>query len=983
MDNACDFAIKKAKSLNHQPIYVVQVSENSSTIWMRQSVLVVAQDTLDFYSLKNTKLYSSFYWLSISALSFDMDSTVEIKFGRKKFKIHSILFGKRVYSSISYVCTHILTKPQLKQLGIQELHIKSTTKTPVAIVSRAVQKSLINFKKVDDDFFNSLKDILITRNPIFFVNELANYHSNFDILCDIFPLLTHVEVFKVDAQVFERFKNRKGNIFDTITKHAEKFKNIYHFEIKGKRRHLRKFFEALTTAKSSIYGIKFENSELMSRHILKLVKFIDSVKLQTLVLRDALSPGVLPFVYENLFSSNVKESLTMIIFDTIQDLNLEVLVPHLKNIVSLGLINCNLLVEDVINSVNSKLDKLRVLDISLNSCKRLPPSAISLPQSLYELIGKGVVWGEGCLANLVRIIGNRGLTSIKIDLSEARVQYSDWQHIFSAFDTTMAYSLISFKWDYNPIDQKLCNFLMRNPVLSEVSFNGCLSSINNSVRDIANLLRNTHSIHKFYAIGSETNKIGSLFSIIADAILASHCVDTLIISNNNILDEGLSCIANLIRSKVLKELDFDGSNASVYSLSLVMDIADTHKGNIRVSFPFKDFQTLINHNSIQENEYKAIVNKFKISNNDSTKYSYFIDTPFEKPFYIYKNFNYKEPYITPQYADSLKKCGPPDISFRNYDDFNKSKTELCNDGASETFGKYDPGHKLANTGTSPFRKSRSDSGNNDSLNTLSFSDISLNDYKVRNEKLHKFDKNFGQRKEDLLSNYSPIFSKTAEQSSAANTSFSVVDYSPKPFGSDEDLFKEERRGRIKDYMPQSFASKPSSPLRPVFTRASKLSKKNDTKVRASSFKDLPDPGSLMDQESVKSTTTPPPKHSVRVRAIYGDDYNTPDAKSDRASTLLPTTLERQIKFREEQVYGYGAREIPLNTSMNHVINESSLGEISSFSIRGDKSGSDTHSSFLDTAIDIRHKQRSISLYPKASSEKYRSSLDDNHNFRNN
>lgn len=143
------------------------------------------------------------------------------------------------------------------------------------------------------------------------------------------------------------------------------------------------------------------------------------------------------------------------------------ILPYFKNVSSLSLINCDFLIADFFDGLESDF-QLEHLSISQNKNDKQIFNLIKFPKFLSELVLKDIKWEEASLVKFLESLmyhqsekKESALPNdeIKVNLSYIKMTENEWDIFYEKLALIKCKNIVEFKWDNNIISKQLVFYL--------------------------------------------------------------------------------------------------------------------------------------------------------------------------------------------------------------------------------------------------------------------------------------------------------------------------------------------------------------------------------------------------------------------------------------------------------------------------------------------------------------------------------------------
>ncbi|EAX88713.1 Leucine Rich Repeat family protein [Trichomonas vaginalis G3] len=676
--SSVELAVQIAQKKGHQPVYSTEIRDG--VILKEKQILIVSTRGLEIFNKEKDKVKwtKSIPWISVRKVGF---KTKKVLLYLDKDVLATKIYSRNPKQLFGAICHALLQTQTIKELrtsGVSKYNFGNQPQSGIGIMSRLQQLLKLRKRKLNYINVQQFRQMLIFNESTLDFGEFPNPEHIIQLALDVLPLCHNFK--SIIFPYIEEFSN-----FQLYTDYIPHLKYAEFLEFNCKKcDKLKQFLDEFSKKKNVISGISIVDQELPNSSLVALSNFIGTKKLTTLGLHTTFSAATFDLISEKFFTPQVSESLVSLDLSNTQGLSLSSLVPRLPKLLNLNLSNCGLQVDEILTILNnwSSMSGMRVLDVSGNACSSL--FAKQFPSSLTKLIANNVSWGNGCLAQLIRILSTRTAYGIDVSLSRAMTDSEDFDLAFQEMENSLFTGILTFIWDENPVDARLFDFLLRSSDLKAVSFGGCFTSLDqNELQMFCEYLQLASSLQKVSLVGTEQRYIGEYASNVIRS--CNKNVKVLDISNNRIGKSVYSVIKNLFITNTsnLEVIDFDGSYPeNSQDLIDLLETAKSSQSKLTISFPVNDFNFLINKGKMETEVCDKCLSLFKkppsfkdYDQNDSD-FPVPNHSPFFDPFYVFRlEKNNGFPLFISREESELMKRTPPEL-FVKKNSTNKHVTRL-------------------------------------------------------------------------------------------------------------------------------------------------------------------------------------------------------------------------------------------------------------------------------------------------------------------
>ena len=639
MEVVKDAAILSSKALGHSPFLASVCKENSSSLIKKDSVIVITDSSLDFFSIKNGKLRTTLPLIGINSISLDK-SVIRIKIGGKSFQIISVWFIKDIFGAILHTLQQILPWFEYKGLGLARFNYPRVNHTGYGAwirfqeLLKSGNKTLTPsiLEKVRISIMSNQEDIDLSQ----FTDPVAILHQYLSIL----PLLPFVTCLSLPPM-------EKIDIYRVLNENTSCVSGLNYLDIGGKfTKSFTTFFDRIgSLASCNLSSYSFTDSNFGKKELNYLSSFIGRNRITGLGFHNAIEVSAYDDLFSSFFKPHIASFLQILNFDNTKDIDINRLMPLVRNISVLSLDNCNLNIDSIFTSINTaEMPFLKTINISHNKCVHFPATAISFPQTLINVIANNIEWGEYCLSNILRNLLTRKVDGVKLSFTNATCVESEWQRVFAVFSGLCYTGVSAFCWDSNPVHSNIFEFLKNNLSIEFISFSDCFSMLNEDILNtFAQFLESLKSLTHLILRGSVKHYIGRNMSTIVNIISKKKNLIHLDISDNRLGDQGLQQIKPLFSDKShIRYISFDNSFPDNPETLFDIITLALRCPEICVSVPVNDLTRMLENGAINYDVYYSQVQRFQRLNTEK-KQENFSDfefpsySPFTEPFSIHVN----------------------------------------------------------------------------------------------------------------------------------------------------------------------------------------------------------------------------------------------------------------------------------------------------------------------------------------------------------
>jgi len=592
-------------------------------LWNRLRMVYIDKKGITIKKKNDTVVIFSGMWDCLTKFS-NTENTAYLQFENSGIKLdfresNEILISiKRIISQISPI--HVLSESGLDFLptnmgGYHLLKIKYPSLLPTYENLLLYQKQDVSI--IDPEYSNILK--IIPYLPSF--KKLKISVSFEQILAELFIFLTLPSCIEEIILV--------GSLGDKIPEFFRLIEN---------------------NPNSKIQAISFLESSLSLQDLKLLGNSAKKRKIHSFSFHNAIFGSYRTF-FDPFLMTFIGDSLNYLDMSNTNGLDIRGLIPCISNIMFLKLRNCNIDIASLLHMISKHLKRICILDICENEMKTHINDDIVLPETIFTVFADNMRWKSNIMSFLKCIFSQFKL-GLRLTLSNASLSESEWFEVFSFLESSSFFSLVSLKWDYNPINNSFFSFLLRNPLLSSLSLSYCfpfnqISSLNSFI----DYLGRKPSIQMLLCKGNGDNYLGRSLSLVIENLASIQSLEIVDFSYNKSGDSSFDHIKSFVLNHNIRVCNFDGQFPTSKDLYFEFLRSITKFRYNVLSFPENDLKYLLFLSAINSKEFEGIKLKFLEPTNTNSFVS-----PFDKPFNIYKeDFEFEIPNIlTDHYLKKLK-----------------------------------------------------------------------------------------------------------------------------------------------------------------------------------------------------------------------------------------------------------------------------------------------------------------------------------------
>lgn len=648
------------KNENETPIFFGDCKIIKNAVYKKKRLIILTERHL-FYFSRYLVLKKKFNLLKIDGITIDkkqiaIDFTLDygipnqIKislpkdWGRTKDNLADKLF---------YIIQHLLTNPEINRIRFN-IEIDDMTSSQERLSNLTLKsypsyygafchlQSLLENPEVKLEIFDEIR----IRFLIFFHKKLVDLttftrpESASKILLEILPLCPSFKYLSI-----RQFENT--NIYQYLNEYTEYMTTIENISIDGDATDLVSFNNFLKKMRenlsSKMVGLSFKNSNFSNDHLNSLIQYISARKIQSLEFQSCFSDKTVFQYFHTNFLTTLSQfqHFTSLYLEDIESINFDALHKYLPpQLKSLSIVNCNVLIDQVFNTLNSKsgsIPNLSVLNLSYNTFNskhktHISSMAFTIPTFLTVIILDNVTFPYGVLvpflSSLFRAINNDTdislvhMISSEDDIANLDSMFARLVSEFRRKKIEMKF-IRSLKWDFNPISSNFISFLELQTSLLSLSVSGCYCpKDSDGFDDFCRYISRNRSITKLVCRRFNQISLESLTSRLIEAVGKSK-INYLDISNSrggSLCYDQLKSLISFKRNNGQQSLEasatvsnlrcliFDGLRP--YSKEQLLDFVqfiDNDEFSCRCSFPIHDIEYLFKTNDINFGDIYRII----------------------------------------------------------------------------------------------------------------------------------------------------------------------------------------------------------------------------------------------------------------------------------------------------------------------------------------------------------------------------------------
>jgi hypothetical protein len=189
--------------------------------------------------------------------------------------------------------------------------------------------------------------------------------------------------------------------------------------------------------------------------------------------------------------------------------------------------------------------RVETLDLSKNQCVEPFKTVFTLPTTLERLVMDDVKWNYN---NFITLFKTVCTATQQMTFSCVRVQMNDrhWNKFFQAIETCQAPQLLGLIWNDNPVHTKLCQLLLKAPLLKVLCIGGSRVLSDSALQK---LLAEHRTLYIIDMHGTSVNRFGQALKGFLPAIKKSKSIRRIDVSHNKMGHQAFAKLVELITSK--------------------------------------------------------------------------------------------------------------------------------------------------------------------------------------------------------------------------------------------------------------------------------------------------------------------------------------------------------------------------------------------------------------------------------------------------
>jgi hypothetical protein len=271
----------------------------------------------------------------------------------------------------------------------------------------------------------------------------------------------------------------------------------------------------------------------------------------------------------------------------------------------ISLRGCGVKADEILSMLSRAYSlKVETLDLSKNTCGEQFKTTLMLPATLSKLIMDEVRWNYNNLITLFKLVCNAGQP---MTFSCAKVQITDrhWSRFFQAIENCQAPQLHALIWNDNPVHTKLCQLLLKAPILKVLCIAGSRVLSEASLQKV---LENHRALYIVDMHGTALNHYGPAIRGYFTAMKKSKSIKRLDVSHNKMGPQAFSRLVDLISTnpKIRQLLCDDNDLPNFAAFEPLVAAIQNREHAIYVRFPEEDFAVFSRNENIPESRVASI-----------------------------------------------------------------------------------------------------------------------------------------------------------------------------------------------------------------------------------------------------------------------------------------------------------------------------------------------------------------------------------------
>ena len=644
-----------AASLGINALLTYRVKNHTAQKNVTNSFLILSESNFCLIFKHNYEIYQ---WNKIKSLSFS-NEILKISFANSPDYVFEADQINLLVSELCELLQRILLPSELKKINFNKLiafPVGPGTMSPI------VRYNMNQKQKIEKETYNKFKFANDYGAPTIDLQNIRDIDKFMPILLDTIPLFRYIKILRIPLI------NGEG-IFPKITELVHNLTYLCALEIAGSSKNqIETFVQNVQDNKnrSMLSALSFCLSELKKEDLNKISELIVSGPIRAIEFHKALYYKANKYFYSTFLSPALNNTLRILNLDRTIGVDLQKLFPRIRNIPFLSLANCNLDIGETLNILSDcKMVNLSVLNLSGNEAKSIPKNDIEIPEMLRKLVLNDISWPENYLAEFYQFLFDKFVNGLYLSFSGAVASTEEFFNLFNFLKTSDYDKLLGFAWNNNPVHLDLFNFLLHNPQIRHLSFDGCFNEdCPEMVLALSAFVRLAPLLKTLSIEGNKSNHLGTQMTEIVKAVTGHKSLKIVNIPYSYGGDEVLLYISKIPSKETsIKILNFEGVNAtSPNDFFSTMRFYAKFLDQFYISYPLWDFENF----SEYKKEIKEIKNMYKLAFQDKGT---FID---------YKVKQAKVSLINPRHFIYRYYPGPLEVPFPSYISENEL-TEVLDD----------------------------------------------------------------------------------------------------------------------------------------------------------------------------------------------------------------------------------------------------------------------------------------------------------------
>lgn len=486
-------ALQMVSAEDETPLFIQDCKVFKNLFFSKKRVIIITERSIFYFSKRMNK--HKFNILKICSLFVDKNA-ISIDFsGGSNIKIdykskNELNLKENLLDSLFFVIQHLLTDSDIESIqlnnSVQKFNCIQSYFGTFCHFESMLRNEFFNFHTQSHDIFDQIRFrfSIIFHRKLIELSSYTNKEYSSKLVLETIQLLPSAKYLKI-----KQFKS--NNIYSFLNNYVGSLKSLQNIEIDGivdcKDDSFNNFLISLKqNSDSKMVGLSFMNSNFNENHLNLINEYLSSNKIKALEFHNAFTNKTVTdfFITNFLTSLSLCPDFTSLYIDEINSLDIDKFLQNLpEQIQSLSIVNCDVLINDVLGTIktNSKFSAhLNLLNLSYNILDTF--HGFNIPDFLNVIILDYVTFSNGTLVPFL----NSLFRSINDDSEISLIQIKASDDDFSNLDR-MFYQLVtdfqnrkedlkyirSLNWNFNPISTYFISFLEMQTRLKSLSVSGC------------------------------------------------------------------------------------------------------------------------------------------------------------------------------------------------------------------------------------------------------------------------------------------------------------------------------------------------------------------------------------------------------------------------------------------------------------------------------------------------------------------------------